>query len=116
MNLVLGILWLLGAIGVFGYEAATGKALGRIRGFDISTGWFLLILAAWNFVRWYSARAGKANQEAMRIVHEARLRQARTRERPLEPDPTFDFTAKPTNISPTPPSPTETTDRPPANN
>jgi hypothetical protein len=113
MNLVLGILWLLGAVALFGYEAATGEHPLRIRVLnDISAAWILLLLALWNFARWYSTRIGRADQEAMRIVHEARLRQSRHRERPVEPDPTFDFTNQPaTPAAPRPPG-----EQPPAMN
>jgi hypothetical protein len=110
MNLVLGLLWLAGAVALFGYEAATGDKRFRIPMLgDISAGWVSLLLAGYNFVRWYSSRMSRADQEAMRIVHEARLRQARTRDRPSEPDPTFDFTSKP-------PSPRGPTELPPSNN
>ena len=110
MNLVLGLLWLTGAIALFAYEATTGERPYRISGLgNISAGWVLVLLAGYNLVRWYSNRMSRADQEAMRIVHEARMRQARTRNRPTEPDPTFDFTDK----SPSPRGPTEL---PPSNN
>lgn len=95
MNLLFGILWLLGAVGLFGYSLATGERPLTIRGLDISSGWLFLLLAAWNFVRVYSARVHKAEQQALRAEHEARLRQVRHRERPTEYDPNFDFSDKP---------------------
>jgi hypothetical protein len=113
MNLVLGILWLLGALALFGYEAATGERPFRIRPLnDVSGAWILVLLALWNFVRWYSVRMGRADQQAMRIVEEARLRQARHHERAVEPDPTFDFTTRPG----APPAPRPPDDHPPAMN
>jgi hypothetical protein len=111
MNLVLGILWLMGAAGVFGYEFYTGKRL-TIKALDVSFGWAFLIFAAWNFARWYGNRSGKADEQALRIVHEARLRQARTRQRPEVIDPTFDFTSRPAEPS----GPRGPTERPPSDN
>ena len=114
MNLILGILWLAGAIGLFAYEVITGRPYMRFQALNISSAWILLLLAGWNFVRWYSSRASQATRaenDALRIAHEARLREARYHERPAEPDPTFDFTDKP----PSPPS-RNLTDRPPSSN
>ena len=111
LNLILGILWLAGAVGLFGYEFWTGELVRPIRSLNISTGWLLLALAVWNFVRFYSARAYRAEQESLRIAHEAKLRQVRYRERPREIDPTFDFTDKPE-----PPPGPNLTDRPPSAN
>jgi len=94
MNLVLGILWLLGALFLFGYEAVLGVRLWRFHLLnDVSGAWALLILAAWNFVRWYSVRMSRAETEANRIVYQARRRQQERdlEQRPVEPDPTFDF-------------------------
>jgi hypothetical protein len=109
LNLILGILWLGATIALFTHEIMTGEVYFRIRYLNISFGWLLLLLAGWNFARWYSARAWRAEQEAIRIAHEARLRQARHRERPIEPDPTFDFSDKPA-------PPRNNIDVPPSNN
>ncbi len=105
MNLVLGILWLLGALFLFGYEAATGIRLWHVEILNnVSGAWALLVLAAWNFVRWYSIRMSRKDAEANRMVYEARMRQERRAEqRPAEPDPTFDFTDRPAVPAPRPP-------------
>jgi hypothetical protein len=95
MYLAFALFWLSLAIALFAYEYATGLALWRIRGLNISSAWFMLVMAAWSLARWYSIHAGKREREALRIVHEARVRQARHRERPAEPDPTFDFSDRP---------------------
>jgi hypothetical protein len=94
MNLVFGIFVLLCAIGLFAYESVTGKVPLRMIGLNISSAWFLVLLALYNFARWYSAVAAKREAQAMRYVREARVRQAQRRERP-EPDPTFDFSDRP---------------------
>jgi hypothetical protein len=113
MNLILGILWLLGGAALLGYEFATGERPFSIRAVNINPGWVMLLLAAYNFVRWYGSRMGRDDAQALRIVHEARLRQARTRERPIAPDPTFDFTSNP---PPPPEAPQKPIDPPPSNN
>jgi hypothetical protein len=100
MNLVLGILWLAGAIALFAYGAATGESPLRIRMLNnVSGAWVLLLLAAWNFVRWYSSRMGRKAQQELLIEHEARLRKVRLRDRPAVPDPTFDFSDRPAAAS-----------------
>lgn len=95
MNLVFGTLWLAAAGGIFGYGFVTGQWPFLIRGLNISAGWLCLLLAAYNFARFYAARANRAEQESQRVLHEARLRQARHHERPFEYDPNFDFSDKP---------------------
>lgn len=95
LNLILGVVWLCTAASILGYEFVNGPSGLRIRGLDVSAGWLFLLLGLYNFVRWYSSRANRAEQEALRLAHERRLRQTRYRERPIEPDPTFDFSDKP---------------------
>ncbi len=110
-NLVLGILWLAGALAIFGYGFVTGEWPWTIRGLNISAGWLFLLFAAWNFARFYAQRAYQREQESLRIQHEARLRSARQGSRPREYDPTFDFSEKPAPPSPRLPSKTEGTDQ-----
>lgn len=95
MYLLLGSLWALGAAGLFVYEWQTGDRRSRFLGSSISSAWIMVLLAAYNFVRWYSAYALRAERAAQQLAYEARLRQARRREPPPEPDPTFDFTDRP---------------------
>ncbi len=114
MNLFLGIMWLLGALFLFGYEAVTGVRLWRVQVLnDISGAWALLILAAWNFVRWYSVRMSRAEAEANRVVYQARRRQQERdlEQRPVEADPTFDFNDQPGAPAPRPPG-----EQPPSSN
>src|SRR5262245_34618582 len=100
MHLFFTLLWLSLAVGLFAYQFATGTTPFTIRVLNVSAGWLFPLLGAWNFVRWYSGRAKRAEQEALRNAHEARLRQARHHDRPAEPDPTFDFTDKPPSPKP----------------
>lgn len=113
MNLFFGLFWLVAAIGLFGYEFATGTVPWRIRGLNVSSAWLLVLLTGWNLARWYSSLAGREDDDALRIVHEARLRQARHHERPIEPDPNFDFSDRP---APPPTGFRPPGDAPPSNN
>jgi hypothetical protein len=107
VNLILGLAWL--AIGVWMLWADyTGQGLGwRIRFFpELSVGWLLLVLALYNFVRWYSIRAGqRARAEEERAAWLRRAPRRRDRE-DVTPDPNFQFTDEP-------PPPDNLTDRPP---
>src|SRR5262249_45250070 len=91
MNLILAILWLIGAAALFAYESQPGDQRVRIRGTDLSMGWLLLALALYNFARWFSTRSARA---AQRTTWEGRVRRFRER-RDEPPDPNFDFTREP---------------------
>src|SRR5690349_11558831 len=118
INLVLGLCWLAAALCLFAYEWSTGQPVLRIRWLNISSAWFLLVLAGWNFVRWYGGRGRRGEQNRLSVAHEARLRRARQHERPTEPDPNFDFTDKPAEPPghSAPAAPRNITDQPPSNN
>ncbi len=104
MNFILSLLFLAGAIGVFGYQAVTGDRNPRIVHTDISVGWILLMMTAYNLVRWWSVRSYQIQQWEMR-QQAARVRERyRTRQREDRPiDPNFDFTNEPA-IQPAPPT------------
>lgn len=89
MNFVLAVLWLLVGVGVMAYENIFGPLRLRLFGV-VSAAWFCYVLAAYNWVRWYSQRLARADEQANRMVEAARARQRAERPRP-EPDPTFDF-------------------------
>ena len=95
MNLFLAVLMLAAGVGLFVYQFVTGTTPFTILRRDVSAGWLFLLLGTYNLARWYSSRANRSEQQALLAAHEARLRQARHREPPAEPDPTFDFTDKP---------------------
>src|SRR5262249_43929842 len=92
MNLILGLLWLGTGVALVAYEWSTGRATMRIRGTNLSASWLLFVLAAFNFVRWWGLRAARARQRAFLEEQARRERQTRSRERPAEWNPEFDFT------------------------
>jgi hypothetical protein len=111
MNLILALVWLLGALGVFGYEYYTGGKVAIIRGTDLSIGWLLLALAAYNLARWWSTRSWRADQRALQMSQANRYRAVHHEHRDQPPDPNFNFTDQPS-----PPANRNLTDRPPSEN
>jgi hypothetical protein len=106
LNLVLALLWLAGAVYVFWSDYVAGGPQWRIRGTNVSFGWLLLVMTAYNLVRWYFIRAARRARAAEEKA--LWLRRAPPRRRPdLPPDPNFQFTDEP------PPPPGPITDRPP---
>lgn len=110
MNLIFGLICLCGAVAMLAYDFVTGQVRFPMLGLNVSSGWFLLLLALYNVARWYSHQASVREAAAMRYVDEARLRQAQRRER-ADPDPTFDF-----SDSPKPPAAPPTAGGEPSNN
>jgi hypothetical protein len=108
INLILAFVWL--GLGVFLLWAdATGNGPGwRIRFTDnVSVGWLLIVLAAYNLVRWYTIRASRrarAEDEKAEWLRRAPRRRRDTGD--VTPDPNFQFTDEP-------PPPGPITDRPP---
>jgi hypothetical protein len=94
MHLVMAVVWLACAVGVFAYEHFVGDLGRRFRIANLSIAWVLLLLGLYNLARWYSSRAYRREQEAIRIAQATRMRTVRDRDRP-PPDPTFDFTDRP---------------------
>ncbi len=110
MNLILALLWLMGAVAVFGYEYHTGSKAAHIRGTDLSIGWLLLVLGAYNLARWWSTRSYRAEQRSLRMAQANRYRAVHPEHRDQPPDPNFNFTDEP------PPANRGITDRPPSEN
>src|SRR5262249_5886830 len=63
MHLVMAVVWLAGAVGLFIYEYLKPEFQARIRGTNISIGWLLVLLGLYNLARWYSSRAYRREQE-----------------------------------------------------
>ena len=111
MNLILALLWLTGAFGVFAYEYHTGSLVFRIRGTNLSIGWLLLALGAYNLARWWSTRSYRADQRELHVAQSNRYRAVHHERREQPPDPNFNFTDEPP-----PPANRNITDRPPSEN
>ena len=98
-NLVLAALWLAGAAAVGLWQAAGGDGLYiDLLGERVSAAWLMLVMGAFNLVRWYAVRAQRAERRARRQAEEERRRAAARRVPPeggREPDPTFAFTDEP---------------------
>jgi hypothetical protein len=102
LNLILGILWLVGGLGILGYEAIYGPLPLRLLG-TVSIGWVMLLLSAWNGVRLSMTRMADSEREANLRVEQARERQRRERRREEGPNPDFDFTNSPPSQASRPP-------------
>jgi hypothetical protein len=116
MNLILALFWLALAAALFTHEALTGSSAFRIQrgGVNLSAGWLMLVLAAYNLVRWWSSRRYQQIRRAEQAAAAERERANRLRHRPEpigDPDPNFVFTDEPP-----PPPQRNLTDRPPSNN
>ena len=110
MNLIAAVVWLTAGVGLFVYEAVTGRRPITIVGLNISVGWLCMLVSLYNLARWYS-RWSRVEDKSVQMIREARVRQAQRRER-SEPDPTFDFTDRPAPTGEIRPP----VDRPPSNN
>lgn len=106
LNLFMAIFWMvLGAGLVLYHWMFPGEQFLRLRWTDWSPGWLILVLAVWNVLRWWSARAAEADRRLEEnLVYE---RQHRRHPLPVErdqpPNPDFDFSSAP---KPEPPKPT----------
>ncbi|MFQ3650211.1 MAG: hypothetical protein SNJ75_07755 [Gemmataceae bacterium] len=96
LNLILAIGWLLGGVGIFVYEAYSGPLRLRLLG-EVSIGWLMLVLSAWNWLRFYLTMSFASEREVALRVREAEERRKR-RDRDKEANtglkeynPEFDF-------------------------
>ncbi len=98
-NLILGSFWCLGACGVFAVQALRPEfnryLLIQPFGQTMSIGWLMLVLALFNFVRWYAQRKMHAERRARRELEVASERDRRALTANRQPDPTFVFVERP---------------------
>jgi hypothetical protein len=100
LNLILAMLWFLGAIGVFAWQLQGGGRnlyLGLF-GSPVSVAWLMLVMAGFNLLRWYVRQGVRASHLAERRAAEARRLRSERRDPPeggREPDPNFMFTDEP---------------------
>ena len=93
LNLIMAFVWLLGAAGLFVWNAQNPDRALVIRRTDVSLGWFALVIGAYNLVRWWSRRAAareeRAERSRRRPPEEEEIRRGYQ-----EPDPNFDFSRR----------------------
>jgi hypothetical protein len=98
MNLVLAILWFVGGVALIAWHGYTGGQGGQLRigGYSLSMGWLMLLLSAYNLIRWRGGHNHRAERDFRLAL--ARRRDSRFHDRPPTErviDPTFDFTRDP---------------------
>src|SRR5205807_2892594 len=72
-------------------------AFFTIWGSGVSFGWFAMVLALYNLVRWYSVRSNARQRNATRVWEHRRSSARRAEESSeLRPDPNVDFTKEQT--------------------
>jgi hypothetical protein len=97
INLFMAIFWMVLGAGLVGYHwMYPGETFLRLRGTDLSPGWLIMILAAWNVIRWWSALAAEKDRKMQEnLTYERQRRHGSlpvTREE--APNPEFDFSRK----------------------
>jgi hypothetical protein len=100
MNLFFALAWLLAGVGILVWQYTTHaqSLFIWIGDTPVSAGWFALVLAVYNVVRWWSVRAYRKQAKAATDAWQERMRRRRhpdRTDRPATPDPTFDFSDKP---------------------
>jgi hypothetical protein len=84
VKLFLTLLWLVSAVGLLAHDLATSRAVTLPFGrWQMPLAWLCLVLTAFNFVRWYSARSP--------VRPQSRPYDRRRHREPVadEPDPNF---------------------------
>jgi hypothetical protein len=97
VNLFLGLLWLLGGVVLLAWHAFTGDPRFRLPLHNLSGGWACLVLALYNFVRWWSQRSWQQEMRREELLRAQRERAHWEQHRAAydNPDPTFQFTNEP---------------------
>jgi hypothetical protein len=107
INLFMAMFWLLLGLGLVIYHwMFPHEQFLRMRFIDISPGWLIMILAVWNLLRWWSAKAAERDRryEEDAIYQRQKRRQGEPRREEEAPNPDLDFTR---------PTPTEGESGPP---
>jgi hypothetical protein len=100
-SFMLGCVWLICGVGLLVYQALSPDRplTMHVAGTSISPGWIMLVLSAYNFIRWWSRRAPRSvPRDSPAAYPRQRIRRI---EEPTERDPNFIFTDDP----PPPPPP-----------
>src|SRR5712691_8204443 len=94
LNLFMGAFWLLlgGALVVYTWVDPIGAP--RVWDTNISIGWVGIVLALYNFARWWSSRSYlKQQREILEATRRREHENAHPRKEEVH-DPTFDFTSE----------------------
>jgi hypothetical protein len=94
LNLIMGVLWLLlgGALLVFSWTDPVRAP--RLWETNISIGWVGIVLALYNFARWWNRRSYVRQQQQLAELSRRREQRPSDQRTEEERDPTFDFTAE----------------------
>ena len=97
MHLILAMVWLVVGVVWIAYDTYVGDSAWAIRGLGWSPGWLMLLLSAYNFLRWWSRRQ---NRKIRDDEYQARLQRRQYLRHPPPvrrepPDPNFNFTDEP---------------------
>jgi hypothetical protein len=101
MYLILALVWLIGGVGLLVYQGLAGdqRLSLHVADMSISLGWVMLLLSAWNVMRWWSRPSSRPTPMTTQLL--SRRQSIRRVEEPTERDPNFIFTDDPPPPPPT---------------
>src|SRR5437879_6168784 len=92
LHLILGLLWLgLGLALLFPEVTGLETRKLHVGNVQSSAGWLVLVMAVYNFARWYGVYSARSVREADSQVKARMQRSRREEPPPRDPDPNFDF-------------------------
>jgi hypothetical protein len=102
LYLILALVWLTCGVGILAYQASSGdqRLTLHLGGASFSSGWLMLVLSAYNLLRWWTRRPSPPVRGASPMA--ARRQRLRRDDEPREPDPNFNFTVDPPRDVPPP--------------
>ncbi len=101
-NLILAVIWTI--VGLLILLGQPGWIERYLQDRTQLAGWVALLLAAFNFVRWFSYRSARASRRAAEQASlEREQGRGRIRHEEEPPNPDFDFGPKPPEEGPPPP-------------
>ncbi len=92
MYLILALVWLICGVGLLMYQGLSGdqRLSLHIGDVPISCGWVMILLTAWNVMRWWTRRPSAPAPTTTQLL--SRRQRIRRVEEPTERDPNFMFT------------------------
>jgi hypothetical protein len=104
LRLLFAGFWLIVGILLIGYQTTTGdrRLVFPLGTTELPLGYFVLILSAYNLLRWYMLRPRPMRERSEPTSSlERHVMRSHHEEPPPEPDPAFDFSNKPPDTKPT---------------